>query len=492
MVEVGKEEKLEPRRVAIIGGGISGLVTAYRLRQQAGPQSEKLKITLYEASPRLGGVIETLKWQDCLIESGPDSFITNKPFLLDLAKELNLSDRIVKVQSEGAGGALVYSGGRMHSVPDGFVMLAPSKLLPFAASGILSPAGKMRALMELVIPQRKVETPSGADESLANFVRRRFGAEVLDKLAQPMVAGIYVGDAEKLSAQSVAARFLEMEQTKGSVIRALMKNREKSSGARYGLFASFDGGIGTLVEALLANLPDVELRRGCAVRRIERKGAGYLLKSEADDACYDMLVLACPAASASTMLSEVNPTLSSQLAKIQSASSVVVNFVFEKEALASLEKRFGRTFGAVIPLKERKASNLTLIAFSFASNKYPLRAPDKEIIVRAFLGGVGEEETLALADDVLLRLAEEDLNRLLAPTKPAHYRRVHRWPASMPQYNLGHEALVAEIEETVADQPGLYLTGASYRGVGIPDCVNSANLCAKKLMAELAESVYKY
>lgn len=489
MVEVSKQEKGGPRRVAIVGGGISGLVTAYRLRQQAGPQSEKLKITLYEASPRLGGVIETLKWQDCLIESGPDSFITNKPFLLDLAKELNLSDRIVRVQSEG-GGALVYSGGRMHSVPDGFVMLAPSKLLPFAASGILSPAGKMRALMEMVIPQRKVESPSGADESLADFVRRRFGAEVLDKLAQPMVAGIYVGDAEKLSAQSVAARFLEMEQSKGSVIRALMKNREKSSGARYGLFASFDGGIGTLVEALLANLPDVELRRDCAVRRIERNGAGYLLKSDADEVCYDRLVMACPAASASSMLSEVNPTLASQLAKIQSASSVVVNFVFEKEALASLEKRFGRTFGAVIPLKERKASNLTLIAFSFASNKYPLRAPDKEIIVRAFLGGVGEEETLALPDDVLLRLAEEDLNRLLAPTRPAHYRRVHRYPASMPQYNLGHEALLAEIEETVADQPGLYLTGASYRGVGIPDCVNSANLCAKKLMAELAESVY--
>ncbi len=483
-MDVSHDLKAGPCRVAIIGGGISGLVTAYRLRQQAG--SEKLHITLYEASPRLGGVIETLRWQDCLIESGPDSFITNKPFLLELAKDLNLSDRIVKVQSEG-GGALIYSGGRMHAVPDGFVMLAPSKLLPFAASGILSPAGKVRALMELVVPQRKAETSPGADESLADFVRRRFGAEVLDKLAQPMVAGIYVGDAEKLSAQSVASRFLEMEQTKGSVIRALMKNREKSSGARYGLFASFDGGIGTLVEALLANLPDVDLRSACAVGSIDGIAGGYRVTSRAgESADYHRLVMACPAASASSLLTRVNPSLASRLGKIQSASSVVVNFVFEKEALASLEKRFGRTFGAVIPLKERKAADLTLIAFSFASNKYPLRAPDKEIIVRAFLGGVGEEKTLALGDDDLLRLAEDDLSRLLSPTKPAHYRRVHRWPDSMPQYNLGHEALVAEIEAAVAGQPGLYLTGASYRGVGIPDCVNSANLCAKKLMADLA------
>lgn len=469
-------------RVVIIGGGITGLTVAYRLRQKS-----KCPITLIESRDRIGGVIESralkIENHDYMIESGADSFITNKPYALNLASDLGIQSEIVKVNSEG-GGALVLKDGVLHRVPDGFVMLAPSKFLPFACSPVISLKGKMRALLEPFLPARR----SSEEESLASFVRRRFGREVLDGLAQPMVAGVYVGDAEKLSADEVAGRFVDMERTSGSVIAGLIKVQEKSSGARYGLFASFRGGLGKLCQTLLEKTPELDLRLSSPVDKVEAAQGRYLIRlASGEEIAAAQVILAIPARQAAAVLEISFPKLAAALAEVESASSVVVNFVFARRDLRQLESRVGRTFGAVIPARERAEHNLDIMAFSFASNKYPLRAPEDHVVVRAFLGGVGQAHYLEKADAELVELALKDLRKILplaevnGTGKSYIYSSVHRWPVSMPQYNLGHRLRIAKIEK-LAEEAGLYLAGASYAGVGIPDCIKSAESCVKKLI----------
>jgi len=467
-------------RVVIIGGGITGLTCAYRLRQS----KADLDITVIEATDKTGGPIETLvlgKDNQYTLEQGPDNFITNKPFVLDLAKSLNLTERLVKIKPEGTG-ALVLSDGQLQSVPGGFSLLAPSKLLPFALSPILSPLGRLRAVMELFIPPSK----SDEDESLASFVRRRLGSEVLQRLAQPMVAGIYVGDAEKLSAQAVAERFVELERTSGSIIRGLMKGSDQSSGARYGLFASFDRGMSVLVDALVKNTSNLKLKLNTKVESIKPLDKGYSLKCSTGEVqdC-DYLVLAIPAQSAAALLQNIDSALASSLSMIKSASSVVVNAIFDKAALLKLKPGQDRAFGAVIPDIERKKYGLTLIAFSLLSNKYNDRAPQDKVILRSFMGGVGEENLLELSDEELKQKTLKDLDFLLGIKTPPEIVKISRWPGSMPQYNVGYKKLTAQIELLAEKHKNLLIAGASYGGVGIPDCVNSGNLCAQKLISRV-------
>lgn len=463
-----------PSEIVIIGGGITGLACAHRLSNRA-----SASLTVCEASPRLGGVISTSYVDDCLIENGPDMFITNKPYMLDLASELGLADRIIGVNKKLAG-ALVLSGGRLVKIPAGFVMLAPSKLMPFLESPILSPFGKLRALMELVLPARF----TSEEESLADFVRRRFGTEFLAKLAQPMVAGVYVGDAEKLSARAVAERFVEMERTEGSVIKALLKSGgSQESGARYGLFASFDQGLSLLIERLKAVLSErqVKLETSRKVTAIERHDCRYELSFEnGEKTICDQIVLTTAARESGRLLQGLHPTLSARLASIESASSVVINFIFDESQIGEVP-----AFGAVFPAVEQAKMGLTLIAISFASNKFAGRAPSGKLVLRAFAGGVGQEKTVRLSDSELTALALADLRKLLGLKGEPSYVSVNRWMDSMPQYNLGHLGRVSEIARLEAQMPGIYLGGASFCGVGLPDCVNSGNLCAERVLSSL-------
>lgn len=465
-------------RIVIIGGGITGLTAAYRLRQKS-----DCPLTLIESRDRIGGVIESralkINNHDYMIESGADSFITNKPYALNLASDLGIQSEIVRVNSDG-GGALVLKDGVLHRVPDGFVMLAPSKFLPFACSPVISLKGKMRALLEPFLPARR----SSEEESLASFVRRRFGREVLEGLAQPMVAGVYVGDAEKLSADEVAGRFVDMERTSGSVIAGLLKVQEKSSGARYGLFASFKGGLGHLCQTLLEKTAALDLLLSSPVTKVEGKPGRFIIRlASGQEIVAGQVILAIPARQAAALLDTSLPKLALALAEVESASSAVVNFVFARQDLKQLESRVGRTFGAVIPARERAEHNLDIMAFSFASNKYPHRAPQDHVVVRAFLGGVGQSHYLDKSDDELVQLALKDLRKILPlPESSGYiYKSVHRWPVSMPQYNLGHRLRIDKIEK-LAEEAGLYLAGASYAGVGIPDCIKSAEACVKKLI----------
>lgn len=490
-------------RIAIVGGGVSGLSCAREILAECAHLRDKLEIVILEASPKVGGVIETLDWQDCHLESGPDMFITSPPYLKDLVDKLGLTERLIKVQDGPAvGGALVLRKGKLHKVPDGFVMLAPSKLLPFALSPLVSPLGKLRALLEPLVPARKQKEDSETkDESLAQFVRRRFGREVLENLAQPMVAGIYVGDAEKLSAQCVASRFVEMERTAGSVTNSLLKSAAgvKAAGARYGLFASFDQGMSVLTETL-ARLLSPSIRLSTKVVGVERKpkGAnsnrpGFLLKIEKSDAtgteketleCH-YLVLALAAAQSGALLKDINREMAALLERIPAASSAVVNMVFERKDLKPFERKYGRPFGALVPESERGKTGISAIAVSFASNKFAGRAPEEKLVLRVFF-----KDGLEAADKDMKVLALRDLQKLHIVKKDLEplYWAVHRYREAMPQYNLGHKQLVAQLEALCASEEGVFLAGASYQGVGLPDCVNSGNLCAQRLLSELYAS----
>lgn len=477
-------------KITIIGGGISGLTCAFKLSQSKEFLAGKMQITVLEYSHRFGGVIETIQAEGCILESGPDSFITNKPALLELAGELGLSSRIIGVNKKHRG-ALIVSEGKLVPLPAGFVMLAPGSLLSFFQSPLMSLTGKIRVGLDLVIPGKN----SREDESLADFVRRRFGQELLERLAQPLVAGIYVGDAERLSADHAAARFVEMERTAGSVIKALRLERklEKragsaaangangANGARYGLFASFDQGMSVLVDALVASLNqnNIDLRLNTKVESITARDGRYHVQAD-ETFMADQLVLTVGAGVASQLVGAIEPGLCRKLQLIPSASSAVVTFIFERGQISHPLN----AFGAVVPEIEMTKYGLSCLAFNFASVKFP-RAPEGKIVIRAFLGGVNKANLLDFDDNHLIELALKDMRLLLGLSGKPHYQAVHRWVESMPQYQVGHLKLIKEIEAALENST-LHLGGAYFSGVGLPDCVSSGSKCASSVLQSLA------
>ncbi len=485
-------------RVTIIGGGITGLTCAFKLSQSKEFAAGNLHITLLESLPRFGGVIETIHTDGCIIDCGPDSFITNKPFMLDLARQLGIEERIIEVNAQHRG-ALIVNRGKLVPLPVGFVMLAPANLRAFFASPILSLAGKLRASFDLFLPRRR----GVREESLAAFVRRRFGQEVLDRLAQPMVAGIYVGDADCLSADYTAARFVEMERTAGSVIKALRHQQmskstaanldadfdSQSSGARYGLFASFDQGMAVIVDALIAALdkPNIDLRLDARVLSISHKSQAYgvtLTDSQtgSSEIDADQLVITTSAKMAGSLLESVNAPLSMALGKIPAASSAVATFIFERGQFDHALD----AFGAVVPEVEMTKYKINSLAFSFASVKFP-RAPEGKVVIRAFLGGIKKTHLLAGDDQQLIDMALADLRLLLGLKGLPQYQALHRWVDSMPQYQLGHQNLIKEIEAALAGST-LHLGGAYFSGVGLPDCVANGSDCALSVLKTLGAS----
>ncbi|CAN5229613.1 protoporphyrinogen oxidase [soil metagenome] len=479
-------------KVVIVGGGISGLTCAFKLSQSEQFARGLLHITVLESKSRWGGIIETALVDDCILDAGPDSFITNKPGMLTLARELGIDSRIVPVNQENRG-ALIVSKGKLVPLPAGFVMLAPSNLASFFQSSVLSWPGKLRSVLDLLLPARK----DGADESLASFVRRRFGQEHLDRLAQPMVAGIYVGDAEKLSAGHAAARFVAMERTAGSVIRGLQAESKDSgvssssvsssaSGARYSLFASFDQGMSVVVESLLKALTrtNIDLFLNSAVTSI-KQDTHYQVSAASKVWSCDQLVLATSAKISSILLTNVNSNLSYQLSQITSASSAVCNFIFERQDIAHPLN----AFGVVVPEVEMLEHNLSLLAIGFASVKFK-RAPENKVVVRAFMGGVKRLSLLENDDQHLLDLALSDLAKLIGLSGRPLHQTVHRWPDSMPQYDVGHQSLISEIENS-SSATTLHLGGAYLHGVGLPDCVSSGYKCAESVIARCAQDINK-
>ena len=461
------------KRIVIIGGGISGLAAAHRLIEL----SKTNQITLLEASSRLGGTIETTNRDGFLIERGPDSFISEKPEALALARRLGLESHLIQT-NETHRRSFIVRDGRLRPVPEGFQLLAPSRIWPFLTSDIFSLAGKARIAADLFLPRRI--TNGVNDESLASFVRRRLGSEALERMAQPMVGGIYTADPETLSLRATLPRFLEMEREHRSLILAMLRqgrSQKDTSGARYSLFLSFDRGMQVLVDALANNICDCQLpiancRFNTRVETLRRNDTAWTIttdRGEKIDA--DAVCLAVPAYIAASLLNDMNAELAMKLRQIKYASTATINFGYKRSAI----KHPLDGFGFVVPFIEKRS----LIACTFSSVKFSRRANKGEVLLRAFAGGALQPEIFALDETKLVKKVEADLRELLGITEAPLFTEVAKWERSMPQYEVGHLERVKEIESLL--NPGLTLAGNAYGGAGIPDCVRSGEKAAERI-----------
>ena len=477
-----------PQRVAVVGGGIAGLSAAYRLIEPGRGPAAAREVTLLEAAPRLGGVIDTRRIGDYLVEAGPDAFITNKPGGVDLCRRLGIEDRLLATD-ERYRRSLVVRRGRPVPVPEGFLLLAPARVWPVLRSPLFSLRGKLRMGLEYVLPRR---TDDG-DESLASFVRRRFGREALERLVQPLVGGIYTSDPEKLSLAATMPRFLEMEQRHRSLIRASRRQvRDRaageSSGARYGLFAAPAGGMAELVEALERIIRDGGVvRTGARVTALQpdiphdaagpRQAGGWKLHVSTESAqtveSFDAVILALPAWRAAELVAGFDADFAQSLRSIEYASSAIV---VSGHPLADVAHPLDAA-GLVVPAIERRR----ILAVSFSSRKFAGRAPAGRVILRTFVGGALQPEMLARSDDELLEIVRGELAELLGVGGREDFAFVARYERAMPQYHVGHLERVAEIDRARSKHPGLALAGNAYSGVGVPDCIASGEQAAERV-----------
>lgn len=463
-------------RVAIIGGGITGLSAAHRLIELSSETKTPLEVLLFEGRDKLGGVISTKRSDDFLIEEGPDSFITTKPWALNLSRRLGLEQELLPTNEENRR-TYVVKRGRLFYLPDGFIMLAPTQLLSFLKSPLFTWRGKLRTALEIVIPGRSGQS----DESLASFVTRRFGREVLDLAAQPLISGIYTADPQTLSLRTTFPQFLELEQKHGSVIRGLLKARNLrdnpgpgESGARYSLFLSFKNGMGTLTEKLTSKLPRKSLRLRTVVRSLGPSEDGWTLTTDDGDFLNaDAVIIALASSGASNLLEGFDSPLAEELSRIKYESSVVVNLAYNLKDISHIPDGFG----FVVPIIEKRP----ILACSFSSLKFRGRAPEGKVLLRCFMGGATGPDIFERDDSWLTKTAHEEMCELLGIIDKPVLRLVSRYYQCMPQYFVGHQDLVADINRRVRKYGSLELAGNAYGGVGIPDCINSAEQAAENI-----------
>ena len=435
---------------------------------------------LLERGPRCGGALETIRRDGFVIETGADSFLSEKAAAADLAQRLGLGAELIPTR-EIYRKTSVVRAGRLVEIPAGFSLLAPAHLGPVFRSSLFSPLGKLRIALEPFIAAR---TGDG-DESLESFVTRRLGREVLERVAQALAGGIYTADPKRLSMAATMPRFVEMERRYGSVVKGMRaaENARASrstavSGARWSLFQSFRNGIATLPETLAAR-PGGSIRKGAEVVAMSRNGDAWRLAMAGGGSIdADAVICAAPAYAASRLVAPIAPAAAKMLGAIGYASAATVNLTFRDSDFDGPP----RAFGFVVPSVERRR----IIAGSFSSFKFEGRAPAGAILARAFVGGEMSREMMRLSDDQMLAAVRDEFRALLGVSAAPGIVEVRRWPDSMPQYDVGHLARVAEIERQVAEIPAFAIAGAAYRGVGIPDCVRSGEDAADAIFTELS------
>ena len=476
----------EPLRIAVIGGGITGLAACFYLQRQSQDESTPVDITLFEAGDRFGGVFGTVPRDGYLVETGADMFITNKPGGIKLVRELGLESRLIETQPQYRR-SLILRRGLPLPTPSGFDLMVPRTPWTLLKSPLLSLAGKVRVLAEYFLPGRPQE-----DETLASFAKRRFGREAFERIIQPMVGGIYTADPERLSLRATLPRFLDMEACHGSLIRAVLHERrqasqhrdsrlEDASGARYGLFLSFDQGMSVMQDALIEAIESrCQLRRNTSVASLTcTAGQGYLLRDSQGNSLGEFagVLVALPAPRATSLLAPLAPELAAELASIEYASAAIV---VTGHSLRNIRHPMD-AYGLVIPAVE----NRRILAVSCTSRKFPGRAPEGAIQLRTFIGGALQQHLLKESDEALIAIALEELQDIFGVTGTPDFCQVVRWNRAMPQYHLGHVERVRHIRELASLQPGLELAGNAYEGVGIPDVIESAELASQRLLRKM-------
>ena len=484
-------------RTAIIGGGIAGLAAAYEL-EKARAAGAAVEYTLFEARERLGGSLATEIVNGAVLERGPDSFISEKPAAAELCRELGLGAELTP-SNDVARKTYVVVRNRLIPLPDGLMFLVPTKLIPTALTRLFSLRTKIRMALELLHPPR----PSGqADEAVATLVERHFGAETVDRLADPLLSGIFGGDATQLSARSVLPRLVEMETAYGSLTRGMlaahrqMRARAKAAAAKNGsmagqakaagkpaprgIFTTLRGGLQQLIDTLEARLDPAAVRRSTPVSALQKTADGWRVVAGGRLEAYDAVIVAAPAWAAGVLLGPVDTALGEELSSIPYSSSITVNLIYDEAKLGPLPEGFG----FLVPASEGRA----MLACTFVHRKFLGRTPPGKAVLRAFLGGMRGEELLAETDAALVATVRRELgeilgDKILALTVEPEHTQVSRWRRAMAQYAVGHQERKQRIAERVATLPGLRLAGNAYDGIGIPDCIRLGRQAARELLA---------
>lgn len=466
-------------RVAVIGAGISGLAAAWQIRKLR-PEAQ---VVVLERRERVGGVLGTVRENGFQVERSADNFITTLPWGVQLCRELGLGDQLVTTDPDHRRAFVVWRE-RLHPLPDGFLMMAPTRLWPLATTPLLSPFGKLRAAMEYLIPPRSDDD----DESLAEFARRRLGREVYERLVEPLVSAVYGANMERLSLLATLSRFREMERRYGSLIRAMraqMAQRRRAgkspgghaaeSGARYSMFVTLQQGLQDLVDRLAASLPSGALRLNVGVSTLHRADGQWVLQlSDGQQFVSDAVVAAVPSYAAAPLLRELDIHLADELAAITYTGSVILALAYRRDDVGHPLNGSG----CVVPAVEGSP----LLAVSFSSQKYPHLAPKDHVLIRVFAGGARRPDLVSLEDGQLIGLLREEVEKpLKIRGQPVHHW-LFRWSQAMPQYEVGHGDRLRRIHERLTAWPGLALAGNAYRGVGIPHCIHSGQQAAAKAL----------
>jgi protoporphyrinogen/coproporphyrinogen III oxidase len=490
-------------RTAIIGGGIAGLAAAYEL-EKARAANPTRQYTLFESRDRLGGSLATDVVNGTVLERGPDSFLTEKPAAAELCHELGLGADLIP-SNDADRKTWIVVRNRLVGLPDGLMFLVPTKLIPTALSPLFSIGTKIRMGLELLHPPR----PNTEDESVAALVERHFGPEAVERLADPLLSGIYGGDAAQLSARTVLPRLVEMEAEYGSLtrgmlaahkrMRAAMAEREKSAGAvpggpqpagdrlksmgarpsgPRGIFTGLRGGMQQLVDAITAKLDPLAIRLSTQVDAIERTASGWQITAAGEKEMYDAVIVASPAWAAGAMLATVDAQLSEELRAIPYSSSITVNLVYDESKLGTLPEGFG----FLVPASSGRA----MLACTFAHRKFLGRSAPGKAVLRAFLGGMHNEALIAEPDNVLIATVRRELSeilgaRIIGPHIEPEVAQVNRWRRAMAQYAVGHQDRIKRIDARLAALPGLRLAGNAYDGIGIPDCIRLGRKAARAI-----------
>ena len=463
------------KRIAIIGGGISGLSAAYTLEEKR-QSGTPVQYSLFESSPRLGGVLLTDRVDGCLIEAGADSFLTEKPWAADLCRKVGLGDQLIGSNDAGRKTYILVKG-KLVELPDGLMFMVATKIMPTLRSPLFSVRTKLRMAAEWFHqPHKAVE-----DETVAQMVERHYGPEMVELLADPLLSGVYGGEASQLSARAVLPRFTDMESKHGSLGRAVLSARNKIL-RRTGepappLFTSLKNGMQQMVSALVAKLDARSLLTSAPVQSLIPQDNGWTVCAGYQTDHFDAIIIATPAQAAASVLASADDDLSRELGEIRYSSSVTVTLGYDEKVRASLPPGFG----FLVP----RGAGHRMLAATFVHNKFSYRAPANRALIRCFLGGTRDEEILQASEEEILRIVRGELRQIISLNAEPLFARVYKWKSAMAQYVVGHLERLQRIEALRQKLHGLALAGNGYGGIGVPDCVRSGAEAAGKILAEM-------
>jgi oxygen-dependent protoporphyrinogen oxidase len=460
------------KRVAIVGGGISGLAAAFALQKERS-QGAQIEYVIFESSAQFGGVIRTEADEDCLVEAGPDSFLTEKPWAADLCRELGLGDQLMG-SNDAARKTYMLIKGRLVTIPDGLMFMVPTRLTPTFFSPLFSGRTKFRILREWFHQPKQRHS----DVTVADFVEQHYGREMVERVADPLLSGVYGGSADELSVQAVLPRFLSMEASHGSLGRAMLSARKRQpASSRASLFTSLKNGMQQMVDSLVARIPPSAQRLNTSVRAVKPESGKWLVIANQRTEEFDAVIISTPAYVASELLSGAQE-LAVDLGAIRYSSSVTVALAYGPKVRAVLPPGFG----FLVPRSENRRT----VAATFVHSKFPHRAPENRALIRCFLGGTRDEAILQTSEGEIESVVRRELEEILGVRDEPLFVRVHKWQGAMAQYNVGHTSRVSRIRDVIAQMPGLALAGNAYSGIGVPDCIRSGSEAAAKILRDLA------